>query len=77
MFARNRKQLRALAQGAKRDRISAWRRKWEEERLQSTSRTGLIQAKICATFPKALGFTPSSKKGAPAPGPSSITGLSF
>jgi hypothetical protein len=63
MFARHRKQLRAMAQGAKSDRSSAWRRKWEEERSLSASRTALIQAKLSATFPKALGFTPSSNKG--------------
>jgi hypothetical protein len=67
MYARHRKQLRAMAQGAKTEWIHVWRRKWEEERSPSASRTALFQVKICATFPKALGFTRSSKKGLQPP----------
>jgi hypothetical protein len=62
MFASHRKQLCAMAQGAKRDQNSPWRRKWKARQPLGSIREAGIQARIIATFSEALGFTPSSKK---------------
>src|SRR5208283_5038464 len=63
LFARHRNQLRAMAQGAKRERFTCGEQNGKEEWLVNGGREALIQANIPATFPKALGFTSQQQKG--------------
>jgi hypothetical protein len=63
MFARHRKQLRAMAQAAKRERVSGWRRKWKERMSPNASREALIQHHNSRNFSRRPGFHFPAAKG--------------
>jgi hypothetical protein len=67
MFARHRKQLCAMAQGAKSGGIRVGRTKWEVGQPPSASRDTLIQAKFLQLFRRPWVSLPAAKKGLQPP----------
>ena len=68
LFARHRKQLRAMAQAAKRERIRVWRRKRKVRKSPNAGREGLVPRQNSCNFCTTRGFHSPAAKGAPAPG---------
>jgi hypothetical protein len=63
MFVRHRKQLRAMAQEAKRELFTCGEQNGKDERVRIQAGGAASTPKIRATFPRRVGFTPQQKKG--------------